>query len=69
MILSAPPLLRGREYLYFFLLTFSLLLFSLAQEFYHYARLTQFDDAVIETTVLKHYAKVKEGNTYDVLQL
>ncbi len=69
MILSAPPLLRGREYLYFFLLTFFLLLFSLAAEFYHYAKLTQFDDVVIETTVLKHYTKAKEEKTYDVLQL
>ncbi|WP_345976652.1 ComEC/Rec2 family competence protein [Sulfurimonas sp. HSL3-7] len=69
MILSAPPLLRGREYLYFFLLAFSFLLFSLAAEFYHYAKLTQFDDAVIEVTVLKHYTKVKEGKKYDVLQL
>ncbi len=69
MILSAPPLLSGREYLYFFLLTFFLLLISIAAEFYHYAKLTQFDDAVIETTVLKHYTKAKEGKAYDVLQL
>jgi competence protein ComEC len=69
VILSAPPLLRGREYLYFFLLSLLFLLISLSIEYVHYSKLTQFDDAVIEVTVLKHYAKYKDGQAYDVLQL
>ncbi len=69
MILIKPSLLVGREYLYFFLLSFALLLFSLSVEFYNYTKLTQFDDAVIEVEVLKHYAKTKEGKRYEVLKL
>ncbi len=69
MILIKPPLLLGREYLYFFLLFFTLLLFSLSIEFYHYRNLTQFDDIVIEVKVLKHYEKRAEGKSYEVLKL
>ena len=69
MIVSAPPLLRGREYLYFFLLSLLFLLISLSIEYVHYLKLTQFDDAVIEATVLKHYAKYRDGRAYDLLQL
>ncbi len=61
--------MAGREYLYFFLLAFTLLLISLSVEFYHYVKLTQFDDAVIEVEVLKHYEKNKEGKHYEVLKL
>ena len=32
-------------------------------------KLTQFDDAVIEVVVLKHYAKARDGKKYDVLKL
>ncbi len=69
MILIKPPLLVGREYFYFFLLALTLLFFSLSIEFYNYAKLTQFDDAVIEVEVLKHYEKDKEGKRYQVLKL
>ena len=69
VIIIKPSLLVGREYLYFFLLSFALLLFSLSVEFYNYTKLTQFDDAVIEVEVLKHYAKTKEGKRYEVLKL
>ncbi|MGB6019564.1 MAG: ComEC/Rec2 family competence protein [Sulfurimonadaceae bacterium] len=69
MILIKPSLLIGREYLYFFLLSFTLLFFSLSIEFYHYTKLTQFDDAVIEVDVLKHYTKSNEGRRYEVLKL
>lgn len=69
MIIIKPSLLLGREYLYFFLLSFSLLILSLSLEFYHYSKLTQFDDAVIEVNVLKHYSKSINGKKYDVLKL
>ncbi len=59
----------GREYLYFFLLSLTLLFISLSIEFYNYTKLTQFDDAVIEVEVLKHYTKTKEGKSYEVLKL
>jgi len=61
--------LVGRESFYFFLLSFALLLFSLSIEFYHYTKLTRFDDTVIEVDVLKHYTKSSEGKRYDVLKL
>jgi len=51
------------------LLSFTLLFFSLTLEYYHYVKLTQFDDALIEVTVLKHYTKERDGKRYDVLQL
>lgn len=69
MIFSAPLLLQGRQFLYFLLLSFTLLISSLSLEYYHYIKLTQFDDAVIEATVLKHYTKERDGQIYDVLQL
>ena len=43
--------------------------FSLSIEFYHYSKLTQFEDAIVEVDVLKHYAKSSEGKRYDVLKL
>lgn len=69
VILIQPSLLSGREYFYLFLLSFTLLSFSLSIEFYNYAVLTQFDDAVIEVEVLKHYAKRNDGKSYEVLKL
>ena len=69
MILSAPPLLSGREYFYFLLLSLTALSISLSIEYAYYVKLTRFDDAVIGVTVLKHYAKEREGTKYDVLQL
>ena len=69
MIIIKPSLLVGREYLYFFLLLLSLLTLSLSIEFYHYAQLTKFDDAVIEVDVLKHYTKSSKGKRYEVLKL
>ena len=69
MIIIKPSLLVGREYFYFFILSFTLLLFSLSLEFYNYTKLTQFDDAVIEVAVLKHYAKSSKGKQYDVFKL
>jgi competence protein ComEC len=69
VILIKPSLLVGREYFYFFLLSFTLLLFSLSIEFYHYAKLTRFDDAVISVDVLKHYTKSSDGEKYEVLKL
>ena len=69
MLLIRPALLEGREYLYFLLSSLLLLLFSISLEFYDYALLTQFDDAVIEAKVLKHYSKEKEGRVYTVLKL
>lgn len=62
-------MLVGREYFYFFLLSITLLFFSLSFELYHYTKLTQFDDTVIEVDVLKHYTKSKEGKSYEVLKL
>ncbi len=69
MIIIKPSLLIGREYFYFFLLSFSLFLASLSIEFYNYTKLTQFDDAIIEVDVLKHYTKSREGKRYEVLKL
>lgn len=69
MILIKSPLLVGREYVYFFLLSFTLLFLSLSVEFYHYTKLTQFDDAIIEVEVLKHYEKNRDGKRYEVLKL
>ncbi len=69
MIIIKPSLLVGREYFHFFLLSLTLLLFSLSMEFYHYTTLTQFDDAVIEVDVLKHYTKSRDGKKYEVLKL
>ena len=69
VLLIRPALLEGREYLYFLLSSLLLFLFSISLEFYDYALLTQFDDAVIEAKVLKHYSKEKEGVSYAVLKL
>ncbi len=69
MVIIKPSLLIGREYLYFSFLLLTLLFFSLSVEFYNYSKLTQFDDAVIEVTVLKHYAKSSKGKQYDVFKL
>ncbi len=69
MILIKPPLLAGREYVYFFLLASTLLLMSLSIEFLYYTKLTRFDDAVIDVEVLKHYEKNEEGKRYGVLKL
>jgi len=69
VIVIKPPLLVGREYLYFFLGALLMVSFSLIVEFYHYTQLTKFDDAVVNVDVLKHYSKSREGKTYDVLKL
>lgn len=69
MVLIKPLLLHGRTYVYFLLFSAALLLVSLSIEFYHYAQLTQFDDAVIEANVVKHYQKSKAGKRYAVLKL
>lgn len=69
MIVIKPPLLLGREYLYFLLFTSALFMVSLSIEYYHYYRLTQFDDAVVAAKVAKHYEKSSEGKRYDVLKL
>lgn len=69
MIITKPPLLEGKEYLYFSFLLLTLLFASLSFEYYNYSKLTQFDDAIIEVTVLKHYNKEREGKVYSVLKL
>ena len=69
MLLTKPSLLQGREYLYFAFTLFSLLLISLTFEYYNYTRLTEFDDAIIEVTVLKHYEKERDAKVYSVLKL
>ncbi len=69
MLLIKPSLLYGREYFYFILFSAALFLVSLSIEFYHYTQLTQFDDAVIEAKVIKHYQKTKDGKRYAVLKL
>ncbi len=69
MIIIKPSLLIGREYFHFFLLLLLLLSFSLSIEFYHYSKLTKFEDIVIEVDVLKHYTKSRDGKKYDVLKL
>ena len=69
MIIIKPALLVGREYFYFSFFIFSILLISLSLEYYHYSKLTQFDDAIVEVAVIKHYSKSQGGKTYDVLKL
>ena len=69
MLLTKPVLLEGREYLYFGLTLFFLLLISLSFEYYNYTRLIAFDDAIIDVTVLKHYEKERDTKVYSVLKL
>ena len=69
MIIIKPSLLVGREFFYFFLLAFFTLLLALFFEYYHYLKLTQFEDAVIEVEVLKHYRKNNDNKNYEVLKL
>ena len=69
MLLTKPSLLQGREYLYFGITLFLLLLISLSFEYLNYTKLTQFDDAIIDVTVLKHYEKERESKVYSVLKL
>ena len=69
MILVKPSLFIGREYFFFGLALLFILITSLSFEYYHYSKLTQFDDAVVDALVLKHYSKSKEGKVYDVLKL
>jgi len=69
VILIKPTLLVGREYFYFLFSFLIILSISLAFEYYHYSKLTEFDDAVIEVSVLKHYSKTKAAKHYDVLKL
>jgi len=69
VIIIKPALLVGREYFYFSLLILSILMVSLSLEYYHYSKFTQFDDAIVDVTVLKHYSKSQGGKTYDVLKL
>jgi len=69
VIIIKPALLVGREYFYFSLLILSILMVSLSLEYYHYSKFTQFDDAIVDVTVLKHYSKSQGGKIYDVLKL
>ena len=69
MLLIKPALLVGREYFYFTLLLLAFLGVSLSFEYYHFSKLTAFDDAVVEVSVLKHYEKVQGGERYEVLKL
>ena len=69
MILVKPSLFVGREYFFFGLTLLFIMIISLSFEYYHYSKLTQFDDAVVDVLVLKHYSKSQEGKVYDVLKL
>ena len=69
MLLTKPSLLQGREYLYFALALVFPLLISLSFQYNNYTKLTEFDDAVIEVTVLKHYEKERGTKRYSVLKL
>jgi len=69
VILVKPSLLVGREYIYIVLVLLAVFIISLSFEYYHYSKLTRFDDAVVDVLVLKHYSKNKEGKVYDVLKL
>lgn len=69
MLLIQPPLLEGREYFFASALALFILFLSLSLEYKHYKQLTQFDDAIVEVEVLKHYTKNREGEFYDVLKM
>ena len=69
MLLIQPPLLEGREYFFASVLALFILFLSLSLEYKHYKQLTQFDDAIVEVEVLKHYTKNREGEFYDVLKM
>ncbi len=63
-----------KETLFFILLSFILLFFSLGLEFYNYKEFTKFDSQLMHVTVLKQYTKTKltkkgTTKTYQVLKL
>jgi competence protein ComEC len=70
MKIDPVPLFASRKEVAFFLLGIVLLfLFSLGNEYRQYLGLKRYDDAVIEATVVRQYAKTNATRTYEVLKL
>jgi len=64
-----PLFVSPREILVFSLGVLLLFLLSLGFEYRDYRHLVRFDDATIRATVIRQYAKTKEGRSYQVLKL
>ncbi|MDD2449499.1 MAG: ComEC/Rec2 family competence protein [Sulfurimonas sp.] len=69
MALERVELFKYKEFLSFLVLALFVLSYSLLIEYQNYKKLTRFDSAVVEVTVLKQYEKTKNSRTYQVLKL
>ena len=70
MKLEAVPLfVSWKEVSFFGILLLLVLSVSLGKEYRQYRKLTRFDDAEVNATVLQQYGKEKEGHRYQVLKL
>lgn len=69
MALERVELFRFKEFLSFLVLSLFVLSYSLLIEYQNYKKLTRFDSAIVDATVLKQYEKTKGSNTYQVLKL
>lgn len=58
-----------RDISLFILASFFILIISVFVEYLNFQKLTKFDSALVEATVLKQYTKTKNGRTYQVLKL
>ncbi len=57
------------EILTFFIFTLFIFSYTLLIEYQNYKKLTHFDSAIVDATVLTQYEKSKNGRTYQVLKL
>ena len=69
MALERVELFKYKEFLSFLVLALFVLSYSLLIEYQNYKKLTRFDSAIIDATVLKQYEKTKDSRTYQVLKL
>jgi len=60
---------KGVEWLYFFLFLCFIFVYSLLISFQEYTLFTQYDDTIVEGSVLLQYKKTKHARTYDVLKI
>lgn len=69
MALERVELFKYKEFISFLILALFVLSYSLLIEYQNYKKLTRFDSAVVDATVLKQYEKTKNARTYQVLKL
>ena len=69
MTLERPYLFGGRDIYWFLLVCALFAAISLSVEYFHYIKLTTFDDVLIDAEVVHQYSKTKKEKNYQVLKL